>query len=258
MKEQPSLESGLVLSFNTNPNPSRPQQFATTQWSMVVRATDDEDSKVAQIALAELCQQYWYPLYCFARSKVSNQEDAADIVQGFFLQLLEKSSLQLADKERGRFRNFLLASISNFLKNHRRDAQTLKRGGGLKHFSFDFEKADQKYRLEPVDQLTPEKIFERSWALELIDRCLHKLKDQYQDKGKADLFDSLCDTLQGGDVSYGEIAASLGMNPNAVKVAAHRMRQSLGVLIRAEVANTVEDPAEIEVELQHLMNAMHE
>ncbi len=225
---------------------------------MVVRAAGDEDSGVAKIALAELCQQYWYPLYCFVRSKVSKPEDAADIVQGFFLQLLEKTTLKMAEQERGRFRNFLLSSISNFLKNHFRDASTLKRGGNLNHFSIDFEKADERYRLEPVTQLTPEKIFERSWAMELIERCLSRLREQYNVKGKGELFDSLCGSLLGGDASYEEIAGSLGLTPNAVKVAAHRMRQGLRDQIRSEVANTVESTDEIEGELQHLMTVIQQ
>ena len=224
---------------------------------MVIRAAGDDDSRIAKVALAELCQQYWYPLYCFVRSKVSSREDAADIVQSFFLQLLEKESLQFADRERGRFRNFLLASVSNYLKNHRRDAMAIKRGGNLKHLSIDFAIADQRYRLEPVDHLTPEKIFERSWAMELIQRCLDDLKDQYQAKEKGELFDSLCGSLLGGEASYADIANRFSLSTNAVKVAAHRMRQGLADRIRSEVANTVETPEEIEVELQHLMGVFH-
>ena len=246
----------LVLSAESNINSSPNQHFATTQWSMVVRAADGEDSGVAKVALAELCQQYWYPLYCFVRSKVTNQEDATDIVQGFFLQLLEKASLQMADQERGRFRSFLLASISNFLKNQHRDANTLKRGGNVTLLSIDFIKADEKFKLEPVEQLTPEKIFERSWAMELINRCLNELRDQYESKGKSKLFEPLCGSLLGGEARYSDIAEQVGIAPNAVKVAAHRMRQRLGDLIRSEIANTVDDPAEIEIELQHLMKAM--
>jgi len=223
---------------------------------MVVRAATDEDSAVAKVALAELCQRYWYPLYCFVRSKVTSQEDAADIVQGFFLQFLEKSSFQVADPTRGRFRSFLLSSVSNFLKNHRRDAQTIKRGGDIEHLSFDFAKADERFRLEPVDELTAEKIFERSWALELIDCCLVKLKQRYQEQNQAELFDSLCGLLLGGEVNYTSIAEAQNMNANAVKVAAHRMRQRLGDQIRSEIANTVDSVDDVETELQHLMQAM--
>ena len=234
----------------------QPENFATTQWSMVVRAATDEDSQVAKVALADLCQRYWYPLYCFVRSKVTHQEDAADVVQGFFLQLLEKSSFQMADQSRGRFRSFLLASVSNFLKNHRRDAQTQKRGGGIKHLSFDFAKADQRFQLEPVEELTAEKIFERSWALELIDCCLLKLKQRYREQNQGELFDALCGSLLGGEVNYATIAESQGTNVNAVKVAAHRMRQRLGDQIRSEIANTVDNADDIETELQHLMAAI--
>lgn len=242
------------MSVPANPESAAPQPFATTQWSMVVRAVGNEDSRVAKVALAELCQRYWYPLYCFVRSKTSSQEDAADIVQGLFLQLLEKESLQMADQERGRFRNFLLASASNYLKNRRRDAIAIKRGGGIKHLSIDFEKADERFQLEPVDQLTPEKIFERSWAMELIQKCLGDLRDQYSVKGKVELFDSLCGSLLGGEANYADIASQFSLSSNAIKVAAHRMRQGLGERIRAEVANTVESPEEIEVELKHLMS----
>ena len=234
----------------------QPENFATTQWSMVVRAAGDDDSQVARIALAELCQRYWYPLYCFVRSKVTSQENAADIVQGFFLQLLEKSSFQMADQSRGRFRSFLLASINNFLKNHRRDARAQKRGGDIAHLSFDFVKADERFRLEPVEELTAEKIFERSWALELIDCCLVKLRQRYSEQGQAELFESLCGSLLGGDVDYSTIAESHDLTANAVKVAAHRMRQRLGDQIRSEIAHTVDSSNDVETELQHLMRAI--
>jgi len=234
----------------------QPEHFATTQWSMVLRASMSDDSGKVKVALAELCQRYWYPLYCFVRSKTSSQEDAADIVQGFFLQLLEKSSFQMADQSRGRFRSFLLASVGNYLKNHRRDARTQKRGGDVQHLSFDFEKADERFRLEPVDDLTAEKIFERSWALELIDCCLEKLRQRYREQDQEQLFDGLCGSLLGGEANYASIAEALGMNANAVKVAAHRMRQRLGDQIRKEIANTVDSADDIEAELQQLMTAI--
>ena len=245
-----------ILPDEPSSNAFQQANFATTQWSMVVRAAADEDSRVAKVALAELCQRYWYPLYCYVRSKVTSQEDAADIVQGFFLQLLEKSSFQMADQSRGRFRSFLLASVSNFLKNHRRGASAQKRGGDVEHLSFDFVKADQRFRLEPVDELTADKIFERSWAMELIDCCLIKLKQRYEEQGQGKLFDSLCGSLLGGDVDYAMIAETHNMNANAVKVAAHRMRQRLGDQIRREIADTVGDADDIENELQQLMSAI--
>lgn len=223
----------------------------------MVRAVDKDDSSIAKKALAELCQQYWYPLYCFVRSKVSNSHDAADIVQGFFVRLLEKESIEMADQARGRFRNFLLASITNFLKNRHRGAMALKRGGDIQHLSIDFSKADERFKLEPIDQLTPEKIFERSWALELIDCCLQKLRQRYEKQEKSKLFESLCGSLLGGDVRYADIAEELELSENAVKVAAHRMRQRLGDEIRAEIANTVDDASDIDTELKHLMLAIH-
>lgn len=239
-----------------NVQSAQSKHFATTQWSVIVRAVDKDDSQVARKALADLCQQYWYPLYCFVRTKIRSSEDSADIVQGFFAQLLEKESIEMADQARGRFRNFLLASINNFMKNRHRAALAIKRGGGIEHVSIDFEKADQRFRFEPVDEMTPEKIFERSWALELIDCCMQKLGQRYEKTGKSELFEALCGSLMGGETSYAEIAEALGKNENAIKVAAHRMRERLGDEIRAEISNTVDDPASIEDELQHLMGAV--
>lgn len=245
------------MTSETPSSPPRPiGNFATTQWSVVVRAIGDHDSQAAETALSDLCQQYWYPLYCYVRTRVSDADDAADIVQGFFLQLLEKSSLRIADQSRGRFRNFLLGSINNFLLNQRRRSRAEKRGGGRKPLSFDFVQADQRFQLEPVDRLTPERVFERTWALELIDGCLMKLRTRYDSQNQIELFESLCGSLLGGDVSYAAIGESLQMNENAIKVAAHRMRQRLRELVRGEVADTVDDPGDVESELQALMRAI--
>ena len=232
---------------------SQQDHFATTQWSLIIRAVDKEDSHVARKALAELCQQYWYPLYCFVRIRVRSTQESEDIVQGFFTQLLEKESIEMADQARGRFRSFLLVSINNFMKNRHRAATTEKRGGMIDHVSIDFEKADQRFQLEPVDELTPEKIFERSWALELIDCCLQKLRQRYEKTGKSELFESLCSSLTGSDIRYADISQKLGLNENAVKVAAHRLRERLGDEIRLEVSNTVNDAENVDTELQLLM-----
>lgn len=245
------------VSASSNQNQA-PQHFATTQWSMIVRAVDKDDSQVARKALTELCQQYWYPLYCFVRSKIRNPDDSEDIVQGFFTQLLEKESIQMADQARGRFRNFLLGSVDNFMKNRHRAAKTIKRGGDVEHVSIDFEKANQRFQFEPIDDMTSEKIFERSWALELIDCCLQKLRQRYEKSGKSELFEALCSSLLGGQARYAEIAETLGQNENAVKVAAHRMRERLGDEIRLEIRNTLNDAENVEAELKLLMGALQD
>ena len=233
-------------------------RFATTRWSLV-QAAGRAGEPEADAALGALCQAYWYPLYAEARRRGLSAEDASDRVQGFFARLLEKRDLGTADRERGRFRAFLLAAFGNFLANARDRDDALKRGGGRSILSLDFPGGESRLGLEPAHEATPERLYDRRWALSLLDRALGRLRDDYERNGKAALFQALAPVL-GGDrgTPYAVLAARLSMTEGAVKVAVHRLRTRCGELIRDEVAQTVSDPAEVDDELQALFEALGE
>ena len=230
--------------------------FATTSWSLVIEAADAHASGVAE-ALSELCQQYWYPLYAFVRRKGFSRSEAEDLTQGFFADLLEKNRLQSAEPSRGSFRSFLLTSLSNFIANHWRAESAQKRGGGQTILSIDYEQADQRYAQQPADQLTAEKIFERNWALSILEQTLTAVGEQYEQSGKQELFLALRGFLTGdGSLPYAELAEKIGMREGAVKVAVHRLRQRYGQQLRLQIAKTVQDPADVDAELHALFEAL--
>lgn len=241
------------------PSTSRPSDgyFATTHWTVVVNARAG-DSSIARASLEKLCQSYWYPLYAFVRRQGHGPHDAQDLTQEFFARLLEKNYLGDVDRARGRFRSFLLASLKHFLANEwdRRRAQ--KRGGGQVHVPIDPQSAEERYGLEPGHAQTPEKLFERRWALTLLDQVLEKLSAEFAATGKAEQFEQLKATLTNdrGTVPYASIATNLGQSEGAVKVAVHRLRQRYREVLRAEIAHTVATPAEVEEELRHLFSAL--
>jgi RNA polymerase sigma-70 factor (ECF subfamily) len=208
-------------------------------------------------ALAALCEAYWYPLYAEARRRGLNVEDASDRVQGFFARLLEKNDLSAADRSRGRFRSFLLASFGHFLSNQRDHERARKRGGGRSIVTLDPAQGESRYGQEPADEQTPERVFDRRWALELIDRSIGRLSDEYAHLGKSELFETLKPALAGDRASsYVELADKLGMTEGAVKTAVYRLRGRCASLIRDEVAQTVSSPEQIEDELGHLFAAL--
>jgi len=233
------------------------REFRTTHWSAVLlagRAASPEGDR----ALEELCRTYWYPLYAYVRRQGRSAEDAQDLTQGFFARLLERKHLSLADPQRGRFRTFLLSSLKNFLITEWEKSRTLKRGGGHAFLSWDEQNAENRYLAEPVDDLTPERIYEKRWAVTLLEQVMTRLREQYAANGKSQLFDALkphvwADTLADG---YDSIAAQLGMSDGALRVAMHRLRESFRELLRAEVACTVESPAEVDEELRHLVASL--
>jgi DNA-directed RNA polymerase specialized sigma24 family protein len=232
--------------------------FATTHWSVVL-ATADQDSPQGAAALEKLCRTYWYPLYCYVRRHGYGHEDAQDLTQGFLLQLLERHSLARVDAGKGRFRSFLLAGLNYFLADHRDRASAQKRGGGQPLLSFmDGSVADERYRLEPVDERSPDKLFERRWALTLLDQVLTRLEQEFRETGKAELFQRLHVFLVAGtgEDSYAAAGAELGMSGDAVKKAVHRMRHRYYELFREEIAHTVADPAEVEEEMRYLCTVM--
>ncbi|HET6882143.1 MAG TPA: sigma factor [Pirellulales bacterium] len=231
--------------------------FATTRWSIVL-AAQDRESPDSRKALASLCLTYWYPVYAFVRRRGHAAHDAQDLTQEFFATLLEKSYLRSVDRERGRFRTFLLTAVSRFLSNQRERSRASKRGGGNQPLSLDFATGESRYRHEPADAWTPERLFDRRWAFTLLDTVLARLEDEYRRQEKGPLFERLQDyiTGDGGGSAYAETAAALDMTEGAVKVAVHRLRRRYRETLREEIAATVESPDEIDDELKRLFDAI--
>ncbi len=232
-------------------------QFAPTHWSVVLAAAGG-DSPGAAEALAQLCQDYWYPLYAFVRRKGFAPHEAQDLTQDFFARLLEKNLLKAADPAKGKFRSFLLGSLQNFLNNEWDRRQAGKRGGQTIILSLDDTTAEDRYRLEPAHDLTPERIFERRWALTLLEKVHAQLKAEYLADGKGAQFEMLQIYLSGepSDRNYEESAALLGIKEGAARVAVHRLRKRLGQLLKKEVGRTVADHKDIEEKIGHLLVAL--
>ena len=230
-----------------------PGAFTTTHWSIVLEAQGD--SPAAHEALEKLCRIYWRPIYSFLRRKGVSPEEAEDITQGFFAQLLERGSLDAVRKEKGRLRSFLLGGLKYFLADEQRRALAVKRGKGQRLISFEELRADERIEMEPADTMTAEMIYERRWALTLLERVLSRLKDEYRAAGNAGLFDSLKQLLpdEPGAPSQAEIAARLGLTENAVRQAFYRFRQRYQSILQEEIAHTVATPGDVEDELRHLI-----
>ena len=227
--------------------------FATTRWSLVAAAKDPAGPH-AREALADLCRAYWPPVYAFVRRRGHDRDAAQDLTQGFFARLLEKNDLAVADQARGRFRSFLLAACRHFLANQHDHDAARKRGGGRAHDSLDFAAAAGR---EPAGADSPERAFDREWALGLLDRALGELRAEYAGSGRAALFDALKDALAGGaDVPHAEKARELGLTEGAVKVAVHRLRQRYRDRVRAAIAETVARPEDVDDEVRDLFAAL--
>lgn len=234
--------------------------FPETQWSMVLRS-DPKGDLQAHAALESLCIRYWFPLYSFVRRQGRNHHDAEDCTQEFFAKLLSVDGFRRADPGRGRFRTFLLSGIRNFLTSDWRRMNAAKRGGGAAALPFGSNDLDERYCREPPDTgLTPEQAFDRSWALGMVDRAVGELRAEYSRSGRGELFDSLAPHIWGEpNLSTGSAvrhAERIGMTSQAFAVALHRARRRLGDRLRALVAETVADPAEIDGELRHLVGAL--
>jgi RNA polymerase sigma-70 factor (ECF subfamily) len=232
-------------------------RFASTRWSVVAAARGGE-SPDARAALADLCQAYWYPLYAYARRQLPRAEDAQDLTQAFFAELLEKDYLRAADPQRGKFRSFLITAFKHFLGRERERAGALKRGGGRQPLPLDFGDGERRFRHEPADPTTAESIYERRWALTLLEQALARLRQEFACAGKAAIFEALKGTLTGDGACepYARIGAEVGLSEVAVKTAAHRLRRRYQELLRAEVAQTLDSPEEIEDELRDLFAAV--
>jgi DNA-directed RNA polymerase specialized sigma24 family protein len=231
--------------------------FATTHWSVVLQAGHSESTQ-SRNALAKLCQTYWYPLYTYVRRRGCSPHDAQDLTQAFFARMLERRSLIQADPLRGRFRSFILAAMKNFLANEWEKVRAQKRGGGLEALSLDLAAAEHRYDLEPAVNSTAETAFDKQWALALLDEVVKRLEQEYERDGRGALFAELKQTLAGDRESqpYAVLAGRLGMNEGAVKTAVHRLRKRYRAILRAEIADSVSSPEEVDAELRHLFRAI--
>jgi RNA polymerase sigma factor (sigma-70 family) len=238
----------------TETQPGQGDWFTTTHWSIVL-AAGETSAPGARQALEHLCQTYWYPLYAYVRRQGSPPHDAQDLIQGFFARMIEKNYLQDADQTKGRFRAFLLASLKHFLSDQRRHDRALKRGGGKPLFSLDEQTAEDRYRLEPVEEADPEQIYERRWALTVLEQARLRLREEWNVPGKAELYDRLdaFETHGGQELTYAEIGAQLGVAEGTVKSSASRLRQRYLELLKEEIAQTVAGPQEVGEEVRYLL-----
>lgn len=239
------------------PGPERDKGFQTTHWSVVLAATRSEAAH-AQDALAKLCGAYWYPLYAHVRRQGYGAEDAQDLTQDFFARFLARGYLKLADQNRGRFRSFLLKSLQHFLVNDWVYRQAQKRGGGKRVVSLQEEEGERNYLQHLTHRSTPESLYDKSWAMTLLQRAMDRLSAKYTAAGRADLFEQLKDHLlsEASEESYQRIGGLVGLSEGAVKVSLHRLRRRFRDAVRAEIAQTVDTPEAVEEELRCLMAAM--
>jgi RNA polymerase sigma-70 factor (ECF subfamily) len=232
--------------------------FHTTHWSVVLAAREGHSSQ-AQQALSELCQSYWYPLYAFIRRRGNGPTEAEDLTQAFFARLLEKDFIGDLTPGRGRFRSFLLAALKHFLANEWDRARAEKRGGGKPLLSLDDDQAESRYRVEAVDHTTPETLFEQRWAWTVLEQVMARLRQEFVSTEKAELFEHLKSFLLVGKPdakAYAEVADRTGLKEGTVKVAVHRLRRRYGELLRAQIAQTVADPTDVEDELRYLIRVL--
>jgi DNA-directed RNA polymerase specialized sigma24 family protein len=231
-------------------------QFTTTHWSVVVSAGRN-DGEAALLALDRLCRTYWYPLFAYVRRRGYREEEARDLTQAFFAQLIAGEYVAEAKRERGRFRTFILTSLDHFLTNEWNRSQAQKRGGGVTFVSVEFAREQESHQVEPVDDMSPERIFERRWAEAVLARTLTRLQDEF-DGAKVKRFEHLKRFLTEakGAESYAEAARGLGLTEPAVKSAIHRLRQRFRELLREEIAQTVATAAEVDLEIRHLLQVL--
>lgn len=235
-------------TMHTLPGPSR---FPTTQWSLVVAASDPH-RKEARSALVSLCENYWYPLYAYLRRRGYPADQAQDLTQEFFVRLLEGRYLDRADPEKGRFRSFILTSLKFFVADEGDRERARKRGGGVL-VPLEFSSGEDRYQREPAHDETPERIFERRWALSMLDRVVERLRNEFVQHGRPEHFERLKMFLLGqSDAPYAALAREMNTSEGALKVAIHRLRKRYRELFRHEIADTVADPAEVESELRYL------
>jgi RNA polymerase sigma-70 factor (ECF subfamily) len=230
-------------------------EFPTTRWTLVVAAGDPQ-RKEAKSALASLCENYWYPLYAYLRRRGYAADQAQDLTQEFFTRVLEGRYLDRADPEKGRFRSFILTSLKFFVADEADRRRAQKRGGGMV-VPLEFTSGEERYQREPAHDETPERIFERRWALAMLDRVVERLRNEFVHYGRAEHFDRLKMFLLGqSDAPYAALASEMNTSEGALKVAIHRLRKRYRELFREEIADTVADPGEVESELRYLATVL--
>ena len=232
-------------------------RFAATRWTVVLTAARSDTTR-GRDALAQLCQMYWYPLYAYVRRKGYSPADAEDLTQAFFAQVLRERLVASADREKGRFRSFLLTRLNHFLADEWDRLKAQKRGGGERVLALEITAAETRFQLEPVDWRSPDRLYEHRWALTLLERVFDRLRQEYRRDGKATLFEETkgCLAQARAAVPYAEAGARLGLSEGALRVAVHRLRQRYRELLRAEVADTVSGPEEVKEELRYLFRVL--
>jgi RNA polymerase sigma-70 factor (ECF subfamily) len=231
--------------------------FATTHWTVVL-AAGAKPAPEADVAMEELCRTYWYPLYAYIRRQGCSREDAEDLTQGFFARFLARNYLEGLSGDKGRFRAFLLAALKHFLANAQDRAASGKRGGGSAPLSLDWKDAASRYQIEPADDLSPDKLYDRAWAMAVLERVIQRLRDESAAAGKAEWFERLKPflMLDKAAMSYDQAAGALGLTPGAARVAVHRIRKRYRQLLRQEIAQTLSHPdQEEEEEMRALFSA---
>lgn len=244
------------LNPDMSTDESRPQHFVTTHWSVVL-AAGEVDAAKALSALEELCRTYWFPLYAYVRRRGHQPEEAEDLTQEFFLRLIEKQTVRLANSERGRFRSFLLSSLKNFLINEWQKASAAKRGGPQSFRPVAWEEAENRYLAEPSRDLTPDQLFEKRWAVTIVERAQTRLRDEFVAANKVSLYEELKKHVWGeGREGYNGAAARLNTTEGALRIAAHRMKDRFRSLLREEVAQTAASADEVDEELRYLVSVL--
>jgi RNA polymerase sigma factor (sigma-70 family) len=230
-------------------------KFHTTQWTLIFSAAADDPE--AGSALNALCELYWYPVYAFIRRQGHDAAEAEDLTQAFYTRLIEKAYLSQVDRNRGKFRSFLLASVKHFLSNERDRTLAQKRGGGAKHVPLDLSDAEERYVGDQAGGLSPEENFEKRCALSLLDTALQRLREEYEERGDLEHFESLAPLLTGdAEDLYEKVANDMGMSRGALRVALHRMRGRFRGILREHVASLVATPDQVDEEIRHLLNAV--
>jgi RNA polymerase sigma factor (sigma-70 family) len=237
--------------------PEGPAQFRTTHWSVVLQA-GKRDTSEAGDALDRLCRAYWHPIYSFIRRRGYSPDEAKDLVQGFFSDLLRRRGFEQVEPAKGRFRSFLMASVTNYLANEHQRANTQKRGGGRELLSLDAQTEEERYLIEPAHDLSPERLFEQRWAHAVLERVVSRLESEFTATGHAKRFQTLKGFLyeDSPGLSYADAAASLELSVGAVTSILHRMRLRYRELFREEIAQTLADPSDVDDEIRHLIAAL--
>jgi RNA polymerase sigma factor (sigma-70 family) len=249
----------LTSQYSSQPSSARADIFATTHWTVVL-AAGKKTSPEASRALEELCKTYWFPLYAYVRRRGHAKADAEDLTQTFFARLLTKKFLENLDGEKGKFRAFLLAALKHFLANEWDKSQRQKRGGGAQHFSLDWQNADSQFQIATTNEPSPEKNFDREWALALLNKVIARLQKESVDAGRAKQFAEMKIFLTGdkNESSCADAAKNLDMDETAVRVAVHRLRKRYRILLREEISQTLSDPAGLAEEMRALFGAFAE